>query len=139
MRISDWSSDVCSSDLENISCQEVEAAIYEHPDANECAVFGLPDERLGECVGAVEWMKPGSTVTADDLTAFLSARLAPYTVPCQIWMSNDALPQPGSETIDNVSLRRHYPGEYAGVLAAYLLDGTEIGRASRRDRVCTCV
>src|SRR3546814_20600585 len=125
MRISDWSSDVCSSDLENISCQEVEAAIYEHPDANECAVFGLPDERLGECVGAVVWMKPGSTVTADDLTAFLSARLAPYKVPCQIWMSNDALPKLGSDTIDKVSLRSHSRGEYAGAVAPEALEGKE--------------
>ena len=116
--IVDRKKDIIIRGGENISCQEVEAAIYEHPDANECAVFGLPDERLGECVGAVVWMKPGSTVTADDLTAFLSARLAPYKVPCQIWMSNDALPKLGSEKIDKVSLRSHYRGEYAGEVAA---------------------
>ncbi len=33
---------------ENVYCAEVEAAIYEHPDVYECAVFGLPHERLGE-------------------------------------------------------------------------------------------
>jgi long-chain acyl-CoA synthetase len=36
---------------ENISCAEVEAAVYEHPDVAEAAVFGVPDERLGELVG----------------------------------------------------------------------------------------
>ena len=91
---------------------------YEHAEVNECAVVGLPDERLGECVGAVVWMKPGSSVTADDLVAFLGGRLAPYKVPCQIWMSNDALPKLGSEKIDKVSLRSHYREEYAAKAVA---------------------
>ena len=37
---------------ENVYCSEVEAAIYEHPDVAEAAVFGVPDERLGEDVAA---------------------------------------------------------------------------------------
>ena len=37
---------------ENIYCSEVESAIYAHPDVAEAAVFGVPDERLGEIVGA---------------------------------------------------------------------------------------
>jgi acyl-CoA synthetase (AMP-forming)/AMP-acid ligase II len=116
--IVDRKKDIIIRGGENISCQEVEAAIYEHPEANECAVFGLPDERLGECVGAVVWMKPGSHVTADDLVAFLSTRLAPYKVPCKIWMSNDALPKLGSEKIDKVSLRSQYRDEYAAEVVA---------------------
>ncbi len=116
--IVDRKKDIIIRGGENISCQEVEAAIYEHAEANECAVFGLPDERLGECVGAVVWMKPGSSVTAEELVAFLSARLAPYKVPCQIWMSNDALPKLGSEKIDKVSLRSQYREEYAAKVVA---------------------
>ena len=37
---------------ENIDCSEVEAALYKHPAVRECSVFALPDERLGERVGA---------------------------------------------------------------------------------------
>ncbi len=116
--IVDRKKDIIIRGGENISCQEVEAAIYEHAEVNECAVFGLPDERLGECVGAVVWTKPGSSVTADDLASFLAARLAPYKVPCQIWMSNDALPKLGSEKIDKVSLRTRYREEYAAKAVA---------------------
>ncbi|ALH79521.1 class I adenylate-forming enzyme family protein [Sphingopyxis macrogoltabida] len=116
--IVDRKKDIIIRGGENISCQEVEAAIYEHPEANECAVFGLPDERLGEVVGAVVWMKPGSTVTAEDMCSFLSARLAPYKVPCKIWMSNAALPKLGSEKIDKVTLRRQYREEYAAEAVA---------------------
>ena len=110
--IVDRKKDIIIRGGENISCQEVEAAIYEHAEVNECAVFGLPDERLGECVGAVVWTKPGSELTADALTAVLNARLAPYKVPCRIWMSNEALPKLGSEKIDKVTLRNRYREEY---------------------------
>jgi long-chain acyl-CoA synthetase len=116
--IVDRKKDIIIRGGENISCQEVEAAIYEHPETNECAVVGLPDERLGEVVGAVIWMKPESQVTADDMSAFLSARLAPYKVPCRIWMSNEALPKLGSEKIDKVSLRNQYRETYAAEVAA---------------------
>ncbi len=44
---------------ENIYCAEVEAAIYEHPAVYEAAVFGLPDERLGEEVACHVMVKPG--------------------------------------------------------------------------------
>ncbi|MDP3781765.1 MAG: class I adenylate-forming enzyme family protein [Sphingopyxis sp.] len=116
--IVDRKKDIIIRGGENISCQEVEAAIYEHADTNECAVFGLPDERLGEVVGAVIWVKPGSSLTAEDMCSFLSQRLAPYKVPCKIWMSNDALPKLGSEKIDKVSLRNQYRAEYAAEVAA---------------------
>jgi len=116
--IVDRKKDIIIRGGENISCQEVEAAIYEHPEANECAVFGLPDERLGEIVGAVIWMKPGSTVDADAMCAFLGQRLAPYKVPAQIWMSNEALPKLGSEKIDKVSLRNQYRETYAALTVA---------------------
>ena len=116
--IVDRKKDIIIRGGENISCQEVEAAIYEHADTNECAVFGLADERLGEVVGAVIWVNPGSSLTAEDMCSFLSQRLAPYKVPCKIWMSNDALPKLGSEKIDKVSLRKQYRAEYAAEVAA---------------------
>src|SRR3546814_16129373 len=114
MRISDWSSDVCSSDLiiirggENISCPEVEAAIYAHPDVQECAVFGLPDERLGEVVGAAVWLTPDSKTDVTLLATFLSEHLAPFKVPAKIWLAAAPLPKLGSEKMDKVSLRTRY-------------------------------
>jgi long-chain acyl-CoA synthetase len=116
--IVDRKKDIIIRGGENISCQEVEAAIYEHADVNECAVFGLPDERLGEVVGAVIWVKPGSTVDDGAMCSFLSERLAPYKVPYKIWMSNAALPKLGSEKIDKVSLRNQYRAQFATEVAA---------------------
>ena len=45
---------------ENVYCSEVEAAIYEHDAVAEVAVFGVPDERLGEDVGAVIVLRDGA-------------------------------------------------------------------------------
>jgi long-chain acyl-CoA synthetase len=48
---------------ENVYCSEVETAIYQHDDVAEAAVFGIPDERLGEEVAAAIVLKPGTSLT----------------------------------------------------------------------------
>jgi long-chain acyl-CoA synthetase len=78
---------------ENIYCSEVETAIYAHDEVAEAAVFGIPDERLGEEVGAAIVRRPGSTLTDDQLRAFLSERIAKYKIPSTIWFLEDQLPR----------------------------------------------
>jgi long-chain acyl-CoA synthetase len=104
--IVDRKKDIIIRGGENISCQEVEAAIYEHAAIAECAVFGLPDERLGEVVGAVAWCHPGQSVTSEALGVFLAERLAAFKVPLRMWFSADPLPRLGTEKIDKVDLRK---------------------------------
>jgi acyl-CoA synthetase (AMP-forming)/AMP-acid ligase II len=70
---------------ENISCPEVEAALYTHPDIVEAAVFSLPDERLGEIVGAAVMTRSGTHVETEQIQAFLSDRLAAFKIPAHIW------------------------------------------------------
>ena len=65
--IVDRKKDIIIRGGENISCQEVEAAIYEHPAVAEAAVFGLPDERLGEVPGAVVHLRTGEALTSRQL------------------------------------------------------------------------
>src|SRR3546814_7892670 len=92
MRISDWSSDVCSSDLtgdvghmdddgflfigdrlkdmiisggENIFSAEVENALGSHPAILDCAVIGVPDPRWGERVHAIVRLREGMVADAD--------------------------------------------------------------------------
>ena len=104
--IVDRKKDIIIRGGENISCQEVEAAIYEHAAVAECAVFGLPDERLGEVVGAIAYCHPGQSATAEALDAFLRERLAAFKVPLRMWFSPDPLPRLGTEKIDKVGLRK---------------------------------
>jgi acyl-CoA synthetase (AMP-forming)/AMP-acid ligase II len=78
---------------ENIYCSEVEAAIHEHDDVAEVAVFAVPDERLGETVGAVVVPRSGSSLSTDDLRTFLAERIARHKIPATIWLRTAALPR----------------------------------------------
>ena len=79
---------------ENVYCSEVEAAIYEHPGVAEVAVFGVPDDRLGEIVGAAIVLAPGATLTEDELRAESSPTGSPSSrSPSAIWILNEPLPR----------------------------------------------
>ncbi len=106
--IVDRTKDIIIRGGENISCQEVEAAIYEHPAVAEAAVFGLPDERFGEVPGAVVLARAGEALNTEELCAFLFAHIAAFKVPQRIWFVDEALPRLGTEKIDKVSLRTKY-------------------------------
>jgi acyl-CoA synthetase (AMP-forming)/AMP-acid ligase II len=99
---------------ENISCQEVEDALYLNPAVAECAVFGLPDERFGEVPGAVVHPAEGECLTPETLEAYLSAHIAAFKVPRRIWIAPEPLPRLGTEKIDKVSLRAAYRTIAAG-------------------------
>lgn len=105
--IVDRKKDIIIRGGENISCQEVEAALYGHPAVREAAVFGLPDERLGEFPAAVVWTD-GAAVSEDEMRVFLSRHLAAFKVPARIWFADDALPRLGTEKIDKVGLKNAY-------------------------------
>jgi len=82
---------------ENIGCGAVEAALLLHPGVIEAAVYAVPDERLGEEVGATVHAGPG--VTAEALRAFLAAHLARFEIPRYISLSATPLPRTPSGKI----------------------------------------
>ncbi|MEG3177177.1 class I adenylate-forming enzyme family protein [Sphingomonas sp. RB3P16] len=106
--IVDRKKDIIIRGGENISCQEVEAAIYQHPAVAEAAVFGLADERFGEVPGAVVLLRDGEALSTEDLCAFLFTHIAAFKVPARIWFADDALPRLGTEKIDKVAIRSKY-------------------------------
>ncbi len=111
--IVDRKKDIIIRGGENISCQEVEAAIYENKGVAEACVFGLPDERLGEVVGAVVHLHDGISLDEAGLRDFLSQHLAGFKVPLRIWFHADPLPRLGTEKLDKVGLRKRYQDEWA--------------------------
>ena len=111
--IVDRKKDIIIRGGENISCQEVEAALYEHPAVAECAVFGLADERFGEVPGAVVHPADGAGIDEAGLRAFLGEHIAAFKVPARIWLSAAALPRLGTEKIDKVGLRNRYRAVWA--------------------------
>ncbi len=106
--IVDRKKDIIIRGGENISCIEVEQAIYAHPDVAEASVFGLPDERFGELPVAVYLPEPGTNLDEDALRAFLQERIAPFKVPVKLWQVDAALPRLGTEKVDKRSLKAAY-------------------------------
>jgi long-chain acyl-CoA synthetase len=88
---------------ENIGCGSVEAALLEHPDVVEAGVYGVPDERLGEEVGATLYVQ--AEVDEDELRRFLESRLARFEVPRYLRLSRDPLPRIASGKIFKRQLR----------------------------------
>ncbi len=98
---------------ENISCLEVEAAIYSHPAVAEAAVFGLPDERLGEIVGAAVVLREGASLDADALRAHLAEHIASFKIPAHVWFRTEQLPRIASGKIFKRQLKADYAAELA--------------------------
>jgi len=81
---------------ENVYCAEVEATIYRHSSVAECCVFGVPDDRLGEEVGAAIVLKPGESLTDAALREHCAAIMARHKVPRYIWFLDEPLPRNAS-------------------------------------------
>lgn len=103
--VEDRAKDMVLRGGENIYCAEVEAAIYEHPAVYEAAVFGVPDERLGEQVAAAVVLKPGAHLSAEELQRHVGARLAAFKVPTLITFSTQQLPRGATGKILKRELR----------------------------------
>ena len=80
-KIRDRSKDVIISGGENISSIEVEETLYRHPAVLSAAVVAQPDEKWGETPCAFIELKPGATVTADELRDFCRQHMARFKVP----------------------------------------------------------
>jgi len=106
--IVDRKKDIIIRGGENISCQEVEAAIYAHECVAEVSVFGLPHELYGEVPVAVYLTKEGCAVSEDELRAFLAQHIAAFKVPLKLWEEQNALPRLGTEKVDKRALKRNY-------------------------------
>ncbi len=90
---------------ENVYSGEVEAVIYTHPAVREVAVFGIPDPKWGELVMAYVVLKPGKTLSADELIAYCRRSLANYKIPRRVEFSDTELPKSGSGKILKKVLR----------------------------------
>ncbi len=112
--IVDRKKDIIIRGGENISCIEVEDAIYAHDDIAECSVFGIPDERFGEVPAAVFNLKDGApAMSKAQLREFLLLRIAPFKVPLEdhIWIAEESLPRLGTQKIDKRTVRQMFAGE----------------------------
>ena len=98
-----------------VTAREIEEALHRHPAVVDCAVFGVPDERLGEQLKAVVELRPGDTATVDDLAAHCRGELADFKCPA-VWEVVDELPRDPSGKVMKRFLREaHWAGRAANV------------------------
>ena len=88
---------------ENIGCGHVEAALLLHPRVQEAAVYAVPDERLGEEVGATVYASEG--LDLDELRQFLATELARFELPRHVVLATQPLPRTPSGKIFKRQIR----------------------------------
>lgn len=66
---------------ENVFVGEVENVVRSHPNVLDVLVFGVPDEIMGEAVAAVVELRPGTTITLDELQQHCREQMASYKKP----------------------------------------------------------
>jgi crotonobetaine/carnitine-CoA ligase len=89
---------------ENISAEEVELVLDEHPEVSECAVFGVPDRLRSEEVGAVVVVRRGAKVSPSELRRVGAERLSRWKLPRYVLIRDDPLPRLANGKIDRVAL-----------------------------------
>jgi amino acid adenylation domain-containing protein len=84
---------------------EIESVLYEHPAIREVAVVAVPDELLGNRLGAVINLNEGSALTREQVRAFCNEKLPSYMVP-DIVEFRETIPKTSTGKTDRVTLRQ---------------------------------
>ena len=108
LNIVDRIKDIIIRGGENISCIEVEGGICAHPQVLEAAVFGVPDERLGEAVGVVIVVEGEMSDPQQTLQTYLKDHLAAFKIPAYVWVHGGSLPRTATGKIFKRELKQHY-------------------------------
>jgi fatty-acyl-CoA synthase len=108
IHIVDRTKEIIVSGGENISSIEVEKAVFAHPSVLECAVIAAPDEQWGEVPAAIVVVKPGHTLTQEELIEFLGSRLAKFKLPRIFEFRQEPLPKTGTGKIRKMLLKEPF-------------------------------
>ncbi len=113
LQIVDRRKDLIISGGENISSVEVEGVLYQHPTVLEAAVVAVSDPKWGEVPKAFVVVRPGLTVSADDLVQFCRQRMARFKVPKFVEFV-EALPKTATGKIQKYLLRMQALAQHTG-------------------------
>jgi acyl-CoA synthetase (AMP-forming)/AMP-acid ligase II len=105
VRIVDRIKDTVIRGGENVYCIEVENALAAHPSVGEAAVVAVPDERLGERVGAVVVPAHGHDVDPLELVRWVATELAGFKVPEYVQVRAEPLPRNAAGKVEKPLVR----------------------------------
>ena len=104
---------------ENVYCVEVENALAGAPGVYEAAVLGVPDEMMGEKVGAVIVPMPGAALDVPAVLGYLGDHIADFKVPQYVAVSaHAAAAQPRRQAAQAAAARRRRLGRRLPPLTA---------------------
>ncbi len=91
---------------ENVYSIEVENVMFEHEAISDAAVVGVPHKVLGEEVGVVVMLRPGASLTAEELRHFAARHLAAFKVPAHVIFTPEPLPRNANGKVLKNELRK---------------------------------
>lgn len=106
--IVDRMKDMITSGGENIFPVEIEDALMDHPDIDDVACIGYPDDRLVEIVLAVVQPKEGRQLTEEDVIEFAKSKISLYKVPRKVIF--DHIPRNPTGKLMKPQLREKFTG-----------------------------
>jgi len=116
IEIVDRAKDIVIRGGENISCVEVESAFMTHPAVRECAVFSLPDKRLGEVVGVMIMLQADAKPNPEQLRDHVKPLLAAFKIPNakDIFYTRESLPRGATGKTQKRDIRQQILDAAAG-------------------------
>jgi len=91
----------------NVYPAEIENVLFQHPDVQDAAVLGVADPTWGEAGAAFVVVRPGATLSANDVIRFLEGKLARYKLPKAVHFL-DVLPRTAYGKVVKPELRKWY-------------------------------
>ncbi|MGO3327212.1 class I adenylate-forming enzyme family protein [Gordonia sp. (in: high G+C Gram-positive bacteria)] len=108
--VMDRKKDIVITAGENVYCTEVEFVLLSSERFTEVAVFGVPDERMGERVIAAVTLADGVTMTADEVRDLVRESLADYKMPAEVLFDMGPFPRNATGKILKRKIRENYLG-----------------------------
>jgi 2-aminobenzoate-CoA ligase len=100
--------DIIKSSGYRIGPEEIEVTLATHPAVVDVAVIGVPDEVRGQIAKAFVVLRPGESVSQDELIAFCKGKIATYKLPREVVIVDELPRTPTGKLLRRV-LRQKEP------------------------------
>jgi len=106
--LTDRASDMVIRGGVNVYPREIEEVLYGHPAVVDCAVYGVPDDRLGEALHAVVELR--APASSEELRTFVAERLAGYKVPATVEVVDELPRHPNGKVLKRLLREQAWTG-----------------------------